>query len=161
MEKLQLHTFKILKLTNVLCYKTQLQTEEAPMEVQLEKMQNYIKTKGASQIGPLIQHLSPRIDEQGQVEVEITFLLQCNHDIQNVEKPYFMEHILRIPNCMYCRYTGPETALKFAYDKINLYAFENDILLKGDSYTVFVDSDEENDNITADVFMEKKNGEAD
>jgi len=51
--------------------------------------------------------------------------------------------------------------MKFAYDKINLYAFENDIKLKGDSYTVFVDSQEENDTIIADVFMERENDETD
>ncbi len=41
------------------------------------------------------------------------------------------------------------------YDKIQLEAFENDIPLKGDSYTIFVDRDEENETITADVFMER------
>ena len=45
--------------------------------------------------------------------------------------------------------------MQFAYDKINLEASENDIKLKGDSYTVFVDQDEEEGTIIADVFMER------
>ena len=138
-----------------------LQSEETSIDVQLEQMQTYIKTKGAVQIGPLIQHISPEMSEQGEIDVHITFLLQCNHDIHNVEQPYTMKNILRIPNCLYCRYTGPESTLKFAYDKISLYAFENDIKFKGDSYTVFVDNDEENDTIIADVFMEKADDETD
>jgi hypothetical protein len=41
---------------------------------------------------------------------------------------------------MYCRYIGPEEKLKFAYDKILLTAFEEDIPLKGDSLIpLFVD----------------------
>lgn len=161
MEKLRLHSDKVLKLTNVLCYKLQLEAEETSIDVQLEQMQTYIKTKGATPIGPLIQHISPEINEQGEIDVQITFLLQCSQDIHNVEQPYTMKNVLRVPNCLYCRYTGPEAALKFAYDKINLYAFENDIKLKGDSYTVFIDNNEENDDIIADVFMERANDETD
>jgi hypothetical protein len=56
---------------------------------------------------------------------------------------------------MYVRYTGPEEKLKFAYDKIALTAFEDDIPLKGDSYTMFVDRNEEEDTIVAEVFMPK------
>lgn len=161
MNKIEFNEKKTLKLSNVLLCKMDLQSEETSIDVQLEQMQTYIKTKGAVQIGPLIQHISPEMSEQGDIDVHITFLLQCNHDIHNVEQPYTMKNILRIPNCLYCRYTGPESTLKFAYDKINLYAFENDIKLKGDSYTVFVDNDEENDTIIADVFMEKADDETD
>lgn len=161
MNKIEFNQKKTLKLMNVLCYRIQLQSEETSIDVQLEQMQTYIRTKGAVQIGPLIQYISPQINEQGEVDVQITFLLQCNHEIHNVEQPYTMQNVLRIPNCLYCRYTGPETTLKFAYDKINLYAFENDIKLKGDSYTVFIDNKEENDDITADVFMERANDETD
>lgn len=161
MNKIEFNQKKTLKLMNVLCYRIQLQSEETSIDVQLEQMQTYIRTKGAVQIGPLIQYISPQINEQGEVDVQITFLLQCNHEIHNVEQPYTMQNVLRISNCLYCRYTGPETTLKFAYDKINLYAFENDIKLKGDSYTVFIDNKEENDDIIADVFMERANDETD
>lgn len=86
---------------NVLCYRIQLQSEETSIDVQLEQMQTYIRTKGAVQIGPLIQCISPQINEQGEVDVQITFLLQCNHEIHNVEQPYTMQNVLRIPNCLY------------------------------------------------------------
>lgn len=45
--------------------------------------------------------------------------------------------------------------IKFAYDKLFLLAFEEEIPLSGTSYTIFVGQDEENDRITADVFMER------
>lgn len=161
MGKIELSNKKILKLANVLLCEINLQSEEMSIDVQLEKMQSYIKVKGATQIGPLIQHISPKINEQGELDVQMTFLLQCSHGLHKVEQPYAMQNMLRIPNCLYCRYSGPEATLKFAYDKINLYAFENDIQLKGDSYTVFVDKDKENDTIIADVFMERADDETD
>ena len=52
---------------------------------------------------------------------------QANNFIHNVEAPYTMESVLRVRNCMYARYTGPEEKLKLAYDKINVTAFEEDI----------------------------------
>ena len=59
---------------------------------------------------------------------------------------------------MYCRYIGSEDSLKFAYDKIGVTAFEKGIRLKGESYTVFVDNNEEEEYIVADVFMEREDG---
>jgi len=53
---------------------------------------------------------------------------------------------------LYTRFIGKETKLKYAYDKLGVYAYENDIELKGSTYTVFVDEDGEN--FIADVFME-------
>lgn len=86
MNKIEFNEKKTLKLLNVLLCKMDLQSEETSIDVQLEQMQTYIKTKGAVQIGPLIQHISPEMSEQGEIDVHITFLLQCNHDIHNVEQ---------------------------------------------------------------------------
>lgn len=156
MQKLLLNENKVLKLTNVLFNMCDINSEESSLDVQLEQMQSYIKVKGAMQIGPLIQYIEPKLNEQGELEVEMSFLLQCSQPIHKVEAPYKMQPVLRVPNCIYCRYIGPEEALKYAYDKINLYAFENDIKLKGGSYTIFVDQNEEEGTMIADVFMEKE-----
>lgn len=155
MNKLQFHNNKVLKLTNVLKCKILIDEESFDLNVAIEQMQSYIKIKGAMQVGPLIQYTKTFINDAGELDMEIIMMLQCNNYINNVEQPYAMESVVRVPNAMYCRYNGPEEKLKFAYDKIQLEAFENDIPLKGDSYTIFVDRDEENETITADVFMER------
>ena len=108
-------------------------------------------------IGPLIQYSDARIDENGELDVVLKFIRQSSGFINHVEEPYKCEPVVRVKNCMYVRYTGPETMLKFAYDKINLTAFEEDIKLKGDSYTVFVN--QVDDDIIADVFMERADEE--
>lgn len=155
MNKIQLSQNKTLKLTNVLKYQVNMNDEEFQFETEIEKMQSYIRAKGITQIGPLIQYTRTYINESGELGMELTFMLQCNHYIHSVEAPYSMESVLRVAECMYVRYIGPEHSLKFAYDKINLTAFEEDIPLEGDSYTIFVDRNDKEDTIVADVFMPK------
>lgn len=155
MKKINISQSKTLKLTNILMLRCQLQEEDFDFSISVEQMNAYIRSKGALQIGPLIQYTNTKINEDGKFDMDIRLMLQCNNYIHNVCQPYTMESVLRIPNCMYCRYIGPEDKLNFAYQKIQLDAFENDIPLKGDSYTIFVDRDEENETITADVFMER------
>lgn len=154
MNSLQYSNNKTLKLMNVLV-KSLNEEDLENLDITVEQMENYIKSKGSQPIGPLIQHTESTVNEQGELDIVIKLLRQSSNFIQHVELPYEMKSIIRVKDCMYVRYTGPESKLKFAYDKINLTAFEEDIELKGDSYTIFVDQDE--DNIIADVFMEKAN----
>lgn len=156
MGKLQLSNNKTLKLTNVLKCKINFADEDMRIDTQVEQMQSYIRTKGATQIGPLIQYTNSYINEAGEMDIEMIFMLQCSNFIHSVEQPYQMEAVLRVPECMYVRYNGAEQTLKLAYDKINVTAFEEDILLNGDSYTIFVAQNEEEGTIVADVFMPKK-----
>ena len=153
MNKITTNQSKTIKLTNVLKYKCLLNEEDFDFNTAIEKMQSYIKVKAAAQIGPLIQYTRSYINENSEMDMEIIMMLQCSNYIHSVEAPYSMESVLRVADCMYCRYIGPEDKLKFAYDKLNLEAFENDIQLKGESHTIFVDRNEEENTIIADVFM--------
>lgn len=153
MGKLQFNKNKTIKLQNVLIGKINLEDENKDINIIVKKMQSYIKVKGAIQVGPLVQYSKPFVNEKEEMDMDICLMLQCNNYIHSVEKYYFMESVIRIPNCLYCRYVGSEEKLRFAYDKINLEAFENDIELTGESYTVYVDYNEEEGTIVADVFM--------
>ena len=150
-KKLLINRGKILRLNNVLIRKIQTDKFET-IDKEVEIMENYIKLKGAMPIGPLIQYTSMIIDETGEVNMDIFLMRQANSFINHIEDPYKMESIIRVKNCMYVRFVGEEYNIKFAYDKINLTAYEEDIKLKGNSYTIFVDKQDEN--IVADIFME-------
>lgn len=156
MSKIQCCISKTLKITNVLNYKLLFYNDTFNTNMDIKQMQSYITVKGATPIGPLIQYTRAFVNENNELDMEITLMLQCNNYIHNVEPPYSMESVIRVPNCMYCRYIGPEDKLKFAYDKIHLEAFENDIELEDCSYTIFVDRNEENETIVADVFIPRK-----
>ena len=71
MKKLQFNENKTLKLTNVLKYKILLDEENFDFNVAIEQMQSYIKTKGAMQVGPLIQYTRTFINESGELDMEI------------------------------------------------------------------------------------------
>ncbi len=156
MSKLNLDYDKTLKLTNALIIELGEEDFEN-INLVVEKMENYIKARGYMPIGPLIQYSGTKINEAGELDITVKLIRQSSQFINHTEEPYKCESLMRIKNCMYVRYTGPETSLKFAYDKINLTAFEEDIKLKGDSYTVFVNQID--DNIIADVFMERAENE--
>ncbi len=93
-------------------------------------------------------------NEDNKFDVYITFIRQSNNFIHSVTQPYKMEPVYRVKNCVYARYIGPEDKLKFAYDKVHVTAFEEDIEIGKESYTIFVDKQDEN--IVADVFVEKQ-----
>jgi hypothetical protein len=129
------------------------ENEDFSLELEVEKMTNEIKTKGANQIGPLIQYSCASGDVDA-FEIKVSLMLQADRYINNVSAPYRMESVVQAKNCMYTRFTGAEEDMQYAYQKIQVTAYEEDLKLKGSSYTIFLDSNDEG-NITADIFMEK------
>lgn len=155
MNKINVHLNKVLKLSNV--FGSIINLKDDNLNYEVLKTDNYIKSKGVTPIGPLIQKTEYNVNNEGKIDIKISLMRQANNFIHNVEAPYTMESVLRVKNCMYAHYTGPEEKLKLAYDKINVTAFEEGIELGNTSYTVFVDK--QDDNIVADVFVEKKTDE--
>lgn len=156
MNKIDLKYDKTLKLTNAVI-KEITDTDFENIDSVVERMESYIRSKGYMPIGPLIQYSGIEIKENGEVELFVKLIRQSSEYINHIDKDYKCESVLRVKNCMYVQYTGPESSLEFAYDKIKLTAFEENIKLKGDSYTVFVN--QLDDDIVADVFMERAENE--
>lgn len=158
MNKIATCASKTLQLNNVISVTCHMEQEGFNLNAALERMKTFIRTKGASQIGPMIQYMGPCADAGGNVQVELKLMVQCDRFIRDVDQPYSTTDLLRVPGCLYCRYTGPQEKLNLAYDKLVIEAFEQDILLRGDSYTVFVSTDTTDDRMVADVFMPRGEG---
>jgi len=154
-EKIIVKENKTLKLNNVLIREVS-QNELIDMNKITYMMDSYIKSKGNSIVGPMINYSSVESDENGQAKILMKIMVQLKNSIHNMEKPYELKNQIRITNCLFARFTEKEENLQQAYSKLGLYAFENDIKLKGNSYTVFVNKNEKG--IVADVFMELKRG---
>lgn len=154
---LQISLNKTLKLTNVVI-RNVLPEELEQYQTTIQNMENYIRIKGNQPVGPLVQYTKSFVNDEGELDMVIKFMRQSTTYITHKEEDYNTKPVLRVPNCMYCRYIGSEDSLKFAYDKIGVTAFEKGIRLKGESYTVFVDNNEEEEYIVADVFMEREDG---
>ena len=85
---------------------------------------------------------------------EIYFMQQVNQLIPRLDPGYQMDALLRVRNCLYAHYTGPMSYSNLASQKLDIYAFEHEIETTGDSYSVYVNQDD--DNGVLDVFMETK-----
>jgi hypothetical protein len=120
----------------------------------VEQLDNYIKSIGAQPIGPIIQKTTTAIDDEGNPVISINLLRQANKYIVHPEAPYNSKSIIRVKNCMYVRYIGPETKINLAIDKINVIAFEENIRLSNEIYTVVLSENE--DDSMVDVFIEEK-----
>lgn len=154
MSKLQFYEKRTIRLQNVLIGKADLDSEdEVNFEILIEKMKTFIKVKGAVQVGPLIQYTRTFTNKNGEADMEISFMLQCNKGIHSVEKPFSFRPLLRVVDCLYCRYIGPEEHMKYAHDKIDLEAFESGIELGNECYMIYVDRDEEKETVVTDVFV--------
>lgn len=154
MNQINISENKILKLQNILSVRIDLSADDLGIfDMEVNKLKTYIQTHGAKQIGPLIQYSCLDINEKGEADINMQFMLQADNFIHSVEAPYKMDSLLRVKNCLYARYMGPEDKIKFAYDKLGVYAFENNIELEGSNYTIYVDRNEEEETMIADVFM--------
>lgn len=150
-EKITIKENKILKLSNVLV-KELSKDEFTNLDKVIYMMESYIKSKGNLRIGPLVTYSDYVIDNDNIPDIKSKLMLQMKNPLNKIDNPYKFESLIRITNCLMARYIEKEKNLQFAYSKLNLYAFENSINLKGGSYTVFVNQNE--DILIADVFME-------
>lgn len=150
-EKIVVRENKVLKLNNVLIREVS-ESEFSDLNKISYMMESYIKSKGNAIIGPMINYSSGEINDNGQVKIILKLMVQLKNPLHNVEAPYSLEKQIRVTNCIFARYSEKEENLQFAYSKLQLHAFENDIKLKGDSYTVYVES--KDGKMVADVFME-------
>ena len=98
--------------------------EFANLQIVLTQMQNFMKSNNAQPVGPMM------------------------------EPGYTQDAVLRVRGCLYAHYTGPMSQSGLASQKLNIFAFENELELNGNVYTIFVNQDD--DDAVVDVFMETK-----
>ena len=151
MSKLQVAYNKTLKLQNP-CIREVSVDELEDLEKVVYQMKNYMKSKGVVPVGPMIQCTTVFVTEAQETEIKIELILQADKYLQKLESQYKMLPQLRVANCLFTRVIGEEYYLKYAYDKLNLTAFEEDIPLAGRTFTVFTGKD--GAEFSADIFVE-------
>ena len=151
MREIQTAENKTLKLTNVVSRRIQPE-EFNNMQIVLTQMHNFIKSNGAQPLGPLVQCI--KLPAGPTPQPEIYMMQQATQLITQTEPGYEVDAVLRVKNCLYAHYTGPMAYSQLASSKLQILAFEKDLKLTGDNYTIFVS--QADDDAVVDVFMETK-----
>ena len=151
MNEIKVAENKTLKLTNVLSRLVRPE-ELGNLPVILTQMQNFMKSNNAQPIGPMIQGV--KIPGGPNPQPEVDMMQQTTQLIPRMEPGYTQDAVLRVRGCLYAHYTGPMSQSGLASQKLNIFAFENELELNGNVYTIFVNQDD--DDAVVDVFMETK-----
>ena len=66
--------------------KIDLESQDANLfDTEVDKLNTYIQTHGAKQIGPLIQYSCLDVNEEGEADINIRFMLQADNFIHSQE----------------------------------------------------------------------------
>ena len=156
MRRLNVECQKTLKLSHVLIKEVNVGSDENEAVI-LEQMENYIKSKSAVPVGPLIQYAGAHAAADGSMELTVRYLRQLSKQINCNDSDYRFQDEIAVNHCLYIRFVGREEHLRLAYDKLNLYAYEEELKTRGDAYSVFVSQTD--DIMVTDVFMECEENE--
>jgi len=105
---------KVLKLNNVLIREVS-ENELIDINKITYMMDSYVKSKGNSTMGPMINYSAVEGDENGQAKIIIKLLVQLKNPIHNIEKPYELKNQIRVTNCLFARFTEKEENIQYAY----------------------------------------------
>ncbi|CCV63658.1 conserved hypothetical protein [Alteracholeplasma palmae J233] len=139
---------KVLKLKNVLVRPITFDDEEG-LDKKIYMMENYIKTKGLENVGPLILYTTVVGTENPKLFMKAMMQLKSKHEIPM--PPYEYVEEFKVGPCLFARFKGKEESSSIAQNKLQVYAYENGLILDSKSYNVFK---EKNENYTViDTFI--------
>lgn len=157
MRRIDILENKTLKLKNVLWYRLDFASENIKLlDNEIEKMTTLIRVHDAKQIGPLMYYSNTSLDEKGDLDINVKLMIQSDRYIDGNLEPYQLEPIMIVRKCLFAHYVGPEDKLMLVYNKMEIYAFEHDMELNGDNYTIYVNREDEGEIVIVDVFMPLK-----
>lgn len=141
---------KSLKLHNTLVKKLTLR-EIREFSKSVEVFQGQIKARKLNIVGPLIVKNESKY-ESGTIVNNVYLILQVDSIPDKVDYLMDFKSELVVKNCLYSRFKGIENYANLSTYKLQVYAYENNILLKGSYYTIFVDK--KDTGVVIDTFME-------
>ncbi len=133
---------RTLKLKNVLTYTMNLSNakEENYLDKRVIDFENYIKNHGLQKVGPfIVQTVLKGGDEPA---ILLKFLQQIRNEDFKPIAPYEMTEEIKTGQCLYSHFEGQESDSNIAQSKMQVYAYENDLILDSTSYTVYIQRDE-------------------
>ena len=140
---------KVLKLKNVFI-KTMIIDEEftkVPFEKRIKDFEDYVRNNDYLPFGPLIIRNSIIGTEEAKIQLKL--MIQLKKEI-NVIPPYEFIKELKTKPCLFSRFIGEEKDSGLAGSKMQVYAYEHDLVLDVESYSI---TKKEDSHIVMDTFV--------
>ncbi len=137
MSKLEVKENKRLTLKNVIINELHnIKLENLDSEIQ--KFVNYLQVLKIQTFGPLITKLiGTNIHNDGLITCDYDVMVQA-HDYHLYKDKFKVTKEYNCDYCIYTRFEGKIENLNYAYTKLDLHIYENDLMTKGEVYSVFL-----------------------
>ena len=141
---------KVLKLKNVFSQTLVIDEKftNKPLELYYKDFIDYMKNNKIEGFGPIVVYNS--IIGSDEKKMILKLLRQTKNEHISCVYPYEYQEEIKTKPCLFSRFNGYEKdAINQSY-KMQVYAYENDLVLDIESYTI---SKQEEDKVSVDVFI--------
>jgi len=139
---------KVLKLKNVFSKSIIINDNSKPLNIIVKEFDDYMKNNKLEGYGPLI--IKTGIVGTTEKKMMIKLMRQLKNDNISVVFPYEFLAELKTPPCLLSRFQGVEKDSSMAGLKMQVYAYENSLILDVESYVI---SKKEKDELIIDTFI--------
>ena len=124
------------------------------LDIEINKFYNNIQILKAQTFGPLIiRNKGVKISENGDITSDYDLYIQA-HDYKQYKNQFNVLDEVVVEYCLYIRYEGKPEYLQLAFNKLEIYEYEEDIITRGDIYMVSIEESE--DHIVMYIFKPVK-----
>lgn len=151
MTKLEVKENKKLVLKHVL--KKEIRNMEMEkLEIEIQNFTKKIELLKVKARGPLIiKNYGTTITDDGNLLASYDLMVQVD-DYKQYGKLFGIEETHACPYCVYVRFEGKPEDLHYAYSKLDVYFYENELEATGVEYSLYL---EENENYSKiDIFRQ-------
>lgn len=139
MEKIKIIQGKRLKLQNVLIKSLQNVTLEE-YDNEIRKFINFLEVSNIETKGPLITNLlGSVISDDGDLTFNYKIMIQLVRKLD--VKGFSFKKYITVDNCLYVKYQGLQEEFSYVQSKLDLFIWENNLIDKGQEFSVHIDSD--------------------
>lgn len=143
---------RILKLKNLLSQSINVSNlkEDDSLDKKIRGFENFIKNNNLTKLGPFV--IKTTMMGGDEPKLILTLLQQIKEQDFKPTTPYEIIDEINSGMCVYSRFDGHESNASIAQSKMQVYAYENYLILDTTSYSVYVSRDD-NGNCIIDNFI--------
>lgn len=124
------------------------------LDIEIHKFYNNIQALKPQTFGPLIiRNKGMKMSDDGKITSDYDLYIQA-HDYKQYKNQFNVLDEVVVEHCLYTRFEGKPEYLQLAFNKLEIYEYEEDIITRGDIYMVSLEDSE--DNIVMDIFKPVK-----